>query len=134
MTYDNRKHKERQQHSSQATFRFSLVYFTYFLDIFFSLMSVDSNYNNIKKAFSKEATKFDEMVAEELDRIASLMQERASMDAPVDTGYLASHIEKTVTGKDTVTVVATAEYSGYVDQGTSRMNANPFFSRNVELK
>jgi HK97 gp10 family phage protein len=96
-------------------------------------MSVDNNYNNVKKGFSKAATDFDEMVAGELDRIASLMQERASMDAPVDTGYLASHIEKTVTGKDTVTVVATAEYSGYVDKGTSRMAANPFFTRNVEL-
>ena len=96
-------------------------------------MSVESNYNNVKKAFSKTATDFDEMVAEELDRIASLMQQRASEDAPVDTGYMASHIEKEITGKDTVTVVATAEYSGYVDQGTSKMAANPFFSRNVEI-
>lgn len=96
-------------------------------------MSVDSNFDNVKKGFSKAATDFDEMVAEELDRIASLMQERASMDAPVDTGYLASHIEKNPTGKDSITVVATAEYSGYVDKGTSRMAANPFFTRNVEL-
>ena len=97
-------------------------------------MSVDSNYNNVKKGFSKAATDFDDMVAEELDRIASLMQEPAlEMDAPVDTGYLASHIEKNVTGKDTVTVVATAPYSGYVDQGTYKMTANPFFTRNVEI-
>ena len=33
-------------------------------------------------------------VAEELDRIAGLMQSRAEMEAPVDTGYMASHIEK----------------------------------------
>lgn len=96
-------------------------------------MSADSNFDNVKKGFSKAATDFDDMVAEELDRIASIMQERASQDAPVDTGYLSSHIEKNVTGKDTVTVVATAEYSGYVDKGTSRMAANPFFTRNVEL-
>jgi HK97 gp10 family phage protein len=96
-------------------------------------MSVDSNFDNIKKAFSKEATEFETMVAFELDRIASLMQSRAEMEAPVDTGYMASHIEKTTTGKDTVTVTATAPYSGYVDQGTWKMDANPFFSRNVEL-
>jgi hypothetical protein len=30
-------------------------------------------------------------------------------------------------------VVATAEYSGYVDKGTSRMPANPFFTKNVEI-
>jgi HK97 gp10 family phage protein len=98
-------------------------------------VAIDSsnNYDKIKTVFTKEAIKFDEMVADELDRIGSLMQERASMDAPVDTGYMASHIEKENTGKDTVTVVATAEYSGYVDQGTSKMAANPFFSRNVEI-
>jgi len=97
--------------------------------------AIDSsnNYDKIKTAFTKEALKFDEMVADELDRIGSLMQERASMDAPVDTGYLASHIEKEITGKDTMTVVATAEYSGYVDQGTSKMAANPFFTKNVEI-
>jgi len=98
-------------------------------------VAIDSsnNYDKIKTAFTKEAIKFDEMVADELDRIGSLMQERASMDAPVDTGYLASHIEKEITGKDTMTVVATAEYSGYVDQGTSKMAANPFFTKNVEI-
>ena len=96
-------------------------------------MSVDSNYNNVKKGFSKAATDFDDMVAEELDRIASLMQSRASMDAPVDTGYLASHIEKNVTGKDTVTVVATSSLFRICNQGTYKMTANPFFTRNVEL-
>lgn len=96
-------------------------------------MSAEDNFDNVKKGFEKEATEFSDMVASELDRIASLMQDRASMDAPVDTGYLASHIEKTATGKDTVTVTATAEYSGYVDKGTWKMAANPFFSRNVEL-
>lgn len=96
-------------------------------------MSVDSNFNKIKKGFDKTGTNFEEMVAEELDRIGGLMQERASMDAPVDTGYLASHIEKNLTGKDTITVVATAPYSGYVDKGTYKMAANPFFTRNVEL-
>ena len=93
-----------------------------------------NNFDKIKDLFNKEATKFDTMVAEELDRVGELMQDRAGQDAPVDTGYMASHIEKEVTGKDTVTVVATAEYSGYVDQGTWKMKAQPFFSRNVELR
>jgi HK97 gp10 family phage protein len=98
-------------------------------------MSVDStnNYDKIKDLFNKEATKFDAMVAAELDRVGGLMQSRAEMEAPVDTGYMASHIEKEITGKDTVTVVATAPYSGYVDQGTWKMKAQPFFSRNVDL-
>jgi HK97 gp10 family phage protein len=131
MTIYGSRNKPERQHI-QATFNFSSL-FDYHGFFSYSKMSVDSNFDKIKKAFNKEATDFSEMVAEELDRLGSLMQDRASMDAPVDTGYLASHIEKTTTGKETVTVVATAEYSGYVDKGTSRMAANPFFSRNVEL-
>jgi HK97 gp10 family phage protein len=96
-------------------------------------MSVDSNFDKIKKGFTDAGTKFDDHVAEELDRIAGLMQSRAEMEAPVDTGYMASHIEKEITGKNTVTVTATAPYSGYVDGGTSRMKAQPFFTRNVEI-
>jgi HK97 gp10 family phage protein len=98
-------------------------------------MSIDStnNYDKIKDLFNKEATRFDSMVAAELDRVGGLMQSRAEMEAPVDTGYMASHIEKEITGKDTVTVIATAPYSGYVDQGTWKMKAQPFFSRNVDL-
>jgi len=97
-------------------------------------MSTDSNYDKVKKAFLDESTAFEEQVFQELNRVGDLMQSRASQDAPVDTGYLASHIEKTQTGnKDSVTVTATAPYSGYVDEGTVKMDANPFFTRNVEL-
>jgi len=138
MVCGNRKKQEEDNKipiptpATFSLFSYSIVYY-YLLFLYREKMSVDNNYNNVKKGFSKIATDFDGIVADELDRIASLMQERASMDAPVDTGYLASHIEKEVTGKNTVTVVATAEYSGYVDQGTSKMAANPFFSRNVEI-
>jgi HK97 gp10 family phage protein len=95
-------------------------------------LSVDSNFDKVKKGYLDESNAFNDQVNEELNRIGSLQQERASLDAPVDTGYLASHIEKNQEGPDTVTVVATAEYSGYVDQGTYKMAANPFFTRNVE--
>lgn len=98
-------------------------------------MSVEgtNNYDKIKNLFNKEATKFPDMVGAELDRVGMLQQTRSELEAPIDTGYMASHIEKETTGKDTVTVVATAPYSGYVDQGTWKMEAQPFFSRNVEL-
>ena len=64
-------------------------------------MSVEgtNNYDKIKDLFNKEASKFDSMVAAELDRVGGLMQSRAEMEAPVDTGYMASHIEKEITGK-----------------------------------
>ena len=95
-------------------------------------MSVDSNYDSIKKGYTQVANEFEKDIEAELNRIADLMQQRASAEAPVDTGYLAGHIEKTTTGAASVTVTAIAEYSGYVDQGTYKMAANPFFTSNVE--
>ena len=96
-------------------------------------MSVDSNYDKIKQGYTTVANEFMDDIDKELNRIGDLMVERASAAAPVDTGYLASHIEKSQTGEGSVTVTAIAEYSGYVDQGTYKMAANPFFTKNVEL-
>jgi len=93
---------------------------------------VDDNFKEVQDAFKKCGSEFEAQIKEELDRIGGIMQNNASNDAPVDTGYLASHIEKQDTGALSVTVTATAEYSGYVDQGTWKMEANPFFTRNVE--
>lgn len=95
-------------------------------------MSVDSNFDGFKKGYSKAASDFGKNVDKELNRIADLMQERASMEAPVDTGYMASHIEKESNAEGSITVVATAGYSGYVDGGTRYMEAQPFFTKNVE--
>jgi len=95
-------------------------------------MSVDSNFDAVKKGYIEISNEFEKDVNEELNRIGDLMQERSSQDAPVDTGYLSTHIEKTQSGQATVTVTATADYSGYVDQGTWKMAANPFFTSNVE--
>lgn len=96
-------------------------------------MSVDSNYDKIKQSYIDVANSFEKDIESELNRIGDLMQQRASAEAPVDTGYLAAHIEKKPSGEGSVTVTAIAEYSGYVDAGTYKMAANPFFTKNVEL-
>jgi phage protein, HK97 gp10 family len=93
---------------------------------------VDHNYDKVKKSFDDLANSFEADVDAELNRIGDLMKDRASADAPRDTGYMADHIEKTETGRQSVTVTAIADYSGYVDQGTVKMQANPFFTGNVE--
>ncbi len=95
-------------------------------------MSVDSNFNDIKKACDSVASEFVSNVDSELNRIADLMIKYASDAAPRDTGYMADNIEKASTGFGSVTVTAIAPYSGYVDQGTIKMDAQPFFSDNVE--
>ena len=96
------------------------------------MSSVDDNYDDVRKAFDDIANTFESDVDAELNRIGDLMKDGASADAPRDSGYMADHIEKKQTGQGSVTVTAIADYSGYVDQGTWKMAANPFFTSNVE--
>jgi HK97 gp10 family phage protein len=95
-------------------------------------MSVDSNFDDIKKACDSVANDFAAAVDKELARIGDLMIKYASDAAPRDTGYMADNIIKSNVGPGTVTVTAIAPYSGFVDQGTIKMDAQPFFSSNVE--
>ena len=57
------------------------------------------------------------------------MQEKAQRNAPVDTGMLKRSVELDISDLGlTVTVAATAEYSGYVEHGTRFQEAQPFIT------
>lgn len=86
----------------------------------------------------------DELTNEELgvsvpvDYTAALM---AGIDAfmatatslcPVRTGYLAGSISASISGTNSIHVEASAGYAQYVEYGTSRMGAQPFFEPAVE--
>lgn len=51
---------------------------------------------------------------------------------PVRTGYLQSSISASISGTNTIHVEASADYAQYVEYGTSRMGAQPFFEPAVE--
>lgn len=71
------------------------------------------NYDGVGEAFGKIA------------------QELAQGICPVDTGFLKSSIEGS--GKDTTgEIEATAEYAQYVEYGTWKMSAQPYFTPAVE--
>lgn len=57
----------------------------------------------------------------------AMVQQKAMMKAPVDTGFLKRSIDLELTdGGLTGKVKATAEYSGYVELGTRFMAAQPY--------
>lgn len=56
-----------------------------------------------------------------LDELQDQIVLYAKAFAPVDTGYMRDHIEKTKSG-----VVSRAPYSSYVEYGTYKMRAQPF--------
>ena len=74
-----------------------------------------------------------ESAATEITRKAELAVAKTAYDTvataqaivPVDTGYLKSTIDADVDGLD-AEVGPTAEYGGYVEEGTSKMAAEPY--------
>ena len=55
------------------------------------------------------------------------MQTEARDKAPVDTGNLVKSIQLRMTSATSVEVEAKANYAGYVEFGTTRMRAQPFW-------
>jgi len=57
-----------------------------------------------------------------------LLSSKAQSYAPVDTGYLRDSIDIVDVGDNYVVVAAQAEYAIFVEEGTSKMDAQPFMA------
>lgn len=66
-----------------------------------------------------------------LQSIASAIKDTTTGLAPVRTGFMRSQISVSQTG-DTIKAHAAADYSSFVDEGTSRTSAEPFFTKPIE--
>jgi HK97 gp10 family phage protein len=66
-----------------------------------------------------------------LSDIADGIKNTTSSLCPVDTGALQASIDVTTTG-DMITATVGEDYASYVDEGTSRMSAQPFFTKPIE--
>jgi len=69
---------------------------------------------------------------ERRSKAAMALRDRARQEAPVDTGKLRGSIEVVSQGDSTDLVVVGASYASFVNNGTRRMPANPFWDRAVE--
>ena len=81
-------------------------------------------FQNLQPTMSK---KFSEITG----RYGSTMFREMLSRVPVRTGYLKSTIGMT-SGTDALDLFVTADYAGYVNYGTRRMKARPFFTAVVE--
>ena len=66
-----------------------------------------------------------------LDEYINITESNMQSVAPVRTGFLRANIQSYRIDQQTVAVTSRAPYSGYVDQGTYRTAARPFFSDNT---
>ena len=60
--------------------------------------------------------------------VAQEIAKEAASLAPVDTGRLRDSIRITPTGFDSVTIGSDLGYANFVEQGTSRMKAEPYLA------
>lgn len=81
-------------------------------------------FQNMQPNMSK---KFQEITG----RYGSTMLREMLSRVPVRTGYLKSTIGMT-SGTDALDLFVTADYAGYVNYGTRKMKARPFFTAVVE--
>ena len=73
--------------------------------------------------------------AEALNSAASSCADTARQLAPVDTGFLHDHISQTKEASEhdlEAEVTSEADYSLYVEFGTVKMDAQPFFTPSFE--
>ncbi len=75
------------------------------------------------KEFESSVT---EQVTEFLDSTGQTVVEEMKSLVPVDTGALQTSIDYNVSGDD-LTFEATEDYAGFVEYGTSKMAAQPYF-------
>jgi HK97 gp10 family phage protein len=69
---------------------------------------------------------FDVEVPNGLEEIVNFFVETAQGNAPVDTGFLRDNIAIESLDKDSAIVTSGAEYSIFVEEGTSNMSPQPF--------
>lgn len=67
-----------------------------------------------------------------VERTGQLAETSAKRNAPVDTGNMRDSTHFAMEGDDRGTIYADADYSGYVEFGTWRQAAQPWFTPAVE--
>ena len=84
----------------------------------------------LHKSFKRLSNESDDWGTKEAHRAAQRIAERASRDAPVDTSKMLKSITVTK-GHQSAAVEVKKSYSVFVEKGTRRMNAQPFFYKHV---
>jgi HK97 gp10 family phage protein len=83
--------------------------------------------NEFTLTFDEAAQALREGIAEALQNAGDAFVDSAQGAAPVDTGFLQDNIAITSTSDTEVVIESLAEYSLFVEEGTWKMTAQPYF-------
>lgn len=101
---------------------------------------IESNLEEVRKLFEEARARWLADASGVLDRWLEQVEKDAKTIAPVRTGFLKDNIRSLGTriAGDVIkgSVLSAAEYSSFVEDGTSRMSAQPFlkpsFEKNID--
>jgi len=75
--------------------------------------------------------KSDDLILREMLRAATRIVKRANRDVPVLTGRLLRSMRVDKQGRRNVIINIKEKYAGFVEFGTSRMSAQPYFFKHI---
>lgn len=81
--------------------------------------------------FDELADQFRLALSDSMDELANDINDTTTSLAPVDTGFLLHSITVNKVSDFQVNAHAGADYASYVDEGTRKMNAQPFFEEPI---
>ena len=93
--------------------------------------SLEITYKGVKgaqNALAQFPEELDSVIKEHLDDLGEQVYSEMTSLVPVDTGELRDSIGYTVSGEGELNFEATADYAGFVEYGTTRMVAQPYFN------
>lgn len=99
-------------------------------------IEIESNIEEVRQLFEEAKARWLADASQILDRWLDEVESDAQLLAPVDTGFLRANIQslgvKIAGDVITGSVQSAAEYSTFVEDGTSRMAAQPFLKPSYE--
>jgi HK97 gp10 family phage protein len=94
-------------------------------------MRIDFSSGTAQATIRRAMRNGNQFVKDKVKDTALMIERSAKQNATVDTGYMRNSVE-TILSDVQATVQANAEYSFYVEFGTSRKAPKPFFFPAVE--
>lgn len=82
--------------------------------------------DDLLKGFNRQPQKVKQEGTQIINAVAGKVEKRAVDLAPKDTGYLSEHIISEPKGPLNAQVIATANYSVYLEMGTRKAPAQPY--------
>jgi HK97 gp10 family phage protein len=81
--------------------------------------------------FDNLSNQFREALSDAMDELADDIYDTTTNMAPVDTGNLLHSISVNKTSDFSIQAHAAADYASFVDEGTTKMDAQPFFEEPI---